>query len=229
MDKTRIYMGIPSTGHRHEFQNYQLREIEKHYAGRVELVYPVDCRFRTFHDFARNAIVDEFLASDCEVLWFLDADVVPGRECLRLITQAMPDWEAAACPYPVLVHDPQGAHPRIGFSIEPVLGHGLLTLADYPPNTIAFADFAATGCLFLKRSVFAKLEKPYFRFVYHPETCQVTMGEDYMFARMLAAQGIRFLVDYEMVCKHYKEVCLLDMIHFAQKQNEASKPPPATT
>src|SRR4051812_8912917 len=97
----KVYMGIPSTGDRVDSQSYALRVIEKRYADQVELVYPKDCVQRIFHDAARNAIVEEFLASDCDVLWFLDSDICPPPHVIELVTKHWDKWEAAGAPYPI--------------------------------------------------------------------------------------------------------------------------------
>ncbi len=91
----KIYMGIPSTGNRRDTQSYNLREIEKRYRDKVELVYPEQCIHRIFHDFARNATVEEFLKTDCDILWFLDSDITPPCDVLDLVVEHGEKWKVA--------------------------------------------------------------------------------------------------------------------------------------
>src|SRR3990167_8298778 len=99
-------MGIPSNGDRVDAQNYYLRRMEKQYGDRIEFIYPEIYIGRIFHDHARNAYVDQFLASNCDILWFLDADIIPAEKTLELITQHVDKWDMAGAPYPVWMTQP---------------------------------------------------------------------------------------------------------------------------
>lgn len=217
--KTKVYLGIPSTGERVDSQIYFLEEVKRRYGDRIELVYPQQCVHRSFHDFARNAFVEDFLASDCDILWFLDSDVVPPKHILDLITMHGDKWEAAGAPYPVWMVPPGGTETTVIFTAYKGIVENDHTkgigIAEVPRGGTDFVDALATGCLFLKRSVFEKLEKPYFQFKYDPETMQLREGEDLGFCLKVSKLGIRFFTDYSMVCKHYKKVCLLDVNNYA--------------
>jgi hypothetical protein len=212
----RVFMGIPSTGDRCDAQCYSLRAIEERYKGQVELVYPEICVYRSFHDFARNECVEEFLASDCDVLWFLDSDIAPNDKILDLITNHWDQWEAAGACYPIWMTPPGGSSTCVLFTAyKGVLEGKGITMTEVPRGGTDFVDGLATGCMFLKRSIFDKIEKPYFEFKYNPKSRQMTEGEDLGFCLKLAKLGIKFFTDYGMVCKHYKRVCLLDINNYA--------------
>lgn len=217
----KIYMGIPSMGDRWDFQNYSLRELEKRYAGEVELVYPERLCHRFGHDFARNEIVEEFLESDCDILWFLDADIAPPPHVLDLVTiHGSSGWLAAGAPYPLWMYPPghddlaclftvyngnaASEHGNQGLVMSPVLHSGT-----------EWVDGLATGCLFLRRELFAKLEKPYFQFKRKQESQEVVEGEDLGFALKLQRLGIKYFTDHGMVCGHYKKVNLLEVNNYA--------------
>ena len=93
MSKIKIYMGVPTTGTILDVQVTALRKIEELYGDQVEFVYPETCVRRMFHDFARNAIVDAFLATDCDILWFLDSDVAPPDNILDLVVEHGDKWK----------------------------------------------------------------------------------------------------------------------------------------
>ena len=217
----RVYMGIPSMGDRWDFQQYVLRELQERYEDEVELVYPKQCVHRFGHDFARNEIVEEFLASDCDILWFLDADVAPAPHVLDLVTIHGDKWLAAGAPYPLWLNTPGTQELGVCFTAykgnaptEDGKSMGLVMTA-VPKGGTEWVDGLATGCLFLKRELFSKLEKPYFAFKRDPETQEVKEGEDLGFALKLQKLGIKYLTDHGMVCGHYKKVDLLQVSNYA--------------
>jgi len=213
--KTKVYVGIPTTGTVADLQSYVLRDIAERYKDHVELVYPSMLCRRIFHDYARNGIVEEFMATDCDVLWFLDSDVVPQMHVMDLVALYLDKWEAAAAPYPVFIGQPGEQFPQIVYTIYNGRVGGGMGAANVPKEGHDYVDGAATGCIFLKRSIFEKLEKPYFEFKFDKETRALTEGEDLGFCLKLNKLGIKFFVDFSAVCKHYKNVCLTDVNNYA--------------
>lgn len=215
MKPVRVYLGIPSTGTRSDFQCYVLREIEERYKGRVELVYPKQCTHRIFHDYARNEVVKEFLETDCDVLWFLDSDIAPPHYVMDLVALHYNKWEAAGAPYPVFMSQPGQEQRQIVFTVYEGMNGGGMAPANIPMEGHKFVDGVATGCIFLKRGVLERMSAPYFEFEYDIETRGLTKGEDIGFCQKLAKLGIKFFVDFSATCKHYKNVDLLEMNAYA--------------
>lgn len=221
-DKIRVYMGIPSTGTRSDSQMYNLRLIEEKYGDRIEFVYPKQLTKRIFHDFARNCIVEEFLESKCDILWFLDSDIVPPVHVMDLITKHGHMWSAAGAAYPVqMMVENEPSIVFTGYRMK----EGRLQATGVYRQGLEFVDGLATGCLFIRRGVFDLLDKPYFEFKYRREDMFMVEGEDLGFCRKLHELGIRFLTDWSMVCRHYKTIDLLDMnnyaVEFANKKLKA--------
>lgn len=219
MKKTKIYLGWMSTGQSETMHLYLKRDLEERYGDRVEFVLPDLCVHRMFHDMARNGVVEEFLASDCDILWFLDSDIVPPTHILDLVVHHQDKWQVAGAAYPIYMQVPGTDEMGIVFtSYKGILkqgdGRGIV-MADIPQEGQEFVDALATGCLFVKREVFSKLEKPYFEFKFDKESRRIIEGEDLGFALKLHDLGIQFFTDYGMVCKHLKRVCLLDMNNYA--------------
>ena len=217
--RIKIYVGIPSTGDRIDIQNYFWREAQERYGDRIELVFPEMCVHRIFHDFARNEVVEEFLATDCDILFFLDSDICPPKFLFDIVVNHHEKWEVAGAPYPLWQTPPGSNEPAVLLAcykgiVENAANRGI-GVADVPASGTDWVDALATGCLFIKRSVFEKLEKPYFEFKYEPKTRKLIEGEDLGFALKLSKLGIKFFVDYACVCKHYKRVCLLDVNNYA--------------
>lgn len=219
--KIKVYMGVTSTGDRVDVQTYLFRDLQERYGDRVEMVFPDLCCHRFPHDFARNEMVDEFLSSDCDVLWFLDSDVCPPKFIFDLLINNYDTWQVAGAPYPLWMPAPGTSEPSILFTSY----NGVVTNADgktqgimmteVPQTGQKFVDAIATGCMFIKREVFDKIERPYFEFKFDHKTRRVLEGEDLGFCLKLNKLGIQCLIDYSMVCKHYKRVCLLDMNNYA--------------
>lgn len=214
MKKTKIYLGIPSMGNRCDVQNYVLRDLEKAYADKIELVYPDKCVHRMFHDFARNEVVKDFLQTDCDILWFLDSDIAPPPHVLDLITKYGDQWELAGAPYPVFM-TPEGYQgPQIVMCVYREDAKGLHA-SQVPMSGTDFVDGMATGCIFIKREVFSEVQEPYFEFKYNDKTRCITEGEDLGFCRKVNEKGYKFFTDFSMVCKHYKHVDLLEVNNYA--------------
>lgn len=208
--KIKIYMGIPSTGDRVDEQCYALRRLEKEYGDKIEFVYPDICARRIFHDFARNNIVDEFLDTDCDLLWFLDSDVVPKYDILDIVVDHYDKWMVAGAPYPVWMKN------KVVFVTYQYDGEKFV-VHDVPRNgqDYGWTDGIATGCIFIKRQIFDLLEKPYFEFKYRNEDRFITEGEDIGFIKKVNKLGYRFFTKFNSPCRHYKTVDLLEINNYA--------------
>jgi hypothetical protein len=215
---TKIFMGIPSTGDRNDAQTYFLRRIEQRYAGKVQLVYPEQFVGRIFHDYARNAYVEQFLQSDCDLIWFLDSDVVPPENVLDLVVNHGDKWKLAGAPYPVWMTVPGFETLQVVFTVYRGDGTGKLHAASIPESGTDFVEGIATGCLFIHREVIQKMSKPYFEFKYNPESREIIEGEDLGFCKKVGTLGYKFFTDFSMVCHHYKKVSLLDVSNTIELQ-----------
>jgi hypothetical protein len=213
--RIKLFMAHPSVGTRADIQCYTLREMEKRYKDRIEFVYPKQCVQRIFHDAARNGMVEEFLETDCDALWFLDADVSPPSDGLDFFLEETYDqWDLAGLPYPVFM-TPHGyscmqavvcVYNHDGIGLKP---------ARVPREGIRFVDGLATGCLFIKRKIFTEIERPWFEFKYDPTSRQMVEGEDLGFCLKVNALGYKFLTDFSKVCSHFKSVDLLHVMGYA--------------
>lgn len=220
--KWRVYMGLPSNGKVCDFQSYVLRDLVERYSDEIDLVFPDQLCQRIFHDASREGIVQDFLATDCDILWFLDSDVVPPKHILDLVTMHGDKWQCAGAPYPVFMAQPGESQRQIVFCVYSQISNDPKTGAPrIAPTTIPFEGLAntagiATGCLFIKREVFDKLERPYFEFKYDPITRQPIEGEDIGFILKMVKLDIPFFVDFSMVCKHFKDnIDLLEINNYA--------------
>jgi GT2 family glycosyltransferase len=176
-----------------------------------------------FHDFARNEIVQEFLDSDCDVLWFLDSDIAPPIHVMDLVALHVDKWKVAGAPYPLWMVAPGAETPSIVFSaydgiVESEDGtvKGIkMTAVPKSNSAIAWVDGLATGCLFIKREVVEKIPQPWFEFKFDPKTKKLKEGEDLGFCLKVSKLGYKFFTDFGMVCQHYKRVELLEMNNYS--------------
>ncbi len=219
--KIKMFMGIPSNGERHDSQNYFLRRMEKQFGDKIEFVYPEIFVGRIFHDHARSAYVKQFLATDCDLMWFLDSDIVPSERVLELITKHYDKWEVAGAPYPVWMSQAGYEGPQITYTVYKSMGEGKgLSPAPIPEQGIDFVDGIATGCIFIKRHVFEKLQEPYFEFKYDTSTREIIEGEDLGFCLKVNKLGYKFFIDYSMICHHFKKVSLLDVSNYVEMKKQ---------
>lgn len=219
----KVYMGLPSNGSVSDFQNYVLRDLADRYKDEVELVFPELLCQRIFHDAAREGVIQDFLDTDCDILWFLDSDICPPQHTLDLITSHGDKWELAGCPYPVFMAHPGEAHRQIIYTVYREIAPDPETkkprvapIPSIPSEGTDFVAGIATGCLMVKREVFSKISRPYFEFKYDPITRQPIEGEDIGFIIKMCRLSKPFFIDYSMVCKHYKNnIDLLEMNNYA--------------
>lgn len=228
--KRKIFLGLPSLGTRADTQVAYLRDHEKLYKDKIEFVYSNVVATRIFHDYARNEIVEEFLKTDCDAIWFIDADICPPPDLLSFVLQHWDEWEASGACYPIFCALPgkEDRSPMVQFTAYNGIAYnddgtakGIRLTAVPRDGDKQWIDALATGCMFLKRSVFDKLERPFFEFKYNEKTRAIKEGEDLGFCLKLNKVGIRFLTDLGMVCKHYKNVCLLDVNNYAMEMANA--------
>lgn len=213
----KIFVATPTTGVIADSQVHFMRMISERYKDEIQLVYPKQCVRRIFHDFARNAMVDDFMESDCDAMWFLDSDITPPVHILDLVTLHWDKWSLAGAPYPVFMEPAGQSMQKIVFAVYMDNPKGGMVPINIPDDGTDFVDGIATGCIFIKRGVIEKLKKPYFEFLFDPESRTLTGGEDIGFCKKVNALGYRFFIDYSMPCKHYKSVCLLDVNNYAME------------
>lgn len=215
--KTKVFVAIPTTGNVIDSQSFVLRDIAEHYKDQIELVYPEQCVRRMFHDFARNEMVEEFLRSDCDILWFLDSDVTPNKHVMDLVAIHQDKWQVAGATYPVFMKpgNKENILEVVFTCYKRNKESGNFTLEAVPKEGSAFVDGLATGCLFIKREVFGLMHKPYFEFKFKEANRDLAEGEDLGFVRKLNALGIKTYTDFSFVCRHQKNIDLLDVNNYA--------------
>lgn len=220
MKKQKVYLAWLSTGERRDEHLFLYKRLQEKYSDRLELVLPERSTFLVWHDFARNMAVESFLASDCDILWFLDSDVIPPSNILDLITEHGEKWKLAGAPYPVFMSVPGYRTQQVVYCVYSKRegADDILDPARIPDMGADFIDGIATGCLFIRREILEGLEKPYFEHIFDKETRHLDQGEDLGFCKRMMKAGNRFFIDYSMRCQHIKKVDLISVSDTIEEQ-----------
>jgi len=144
-------------------------------------------------DVAREQIVKSFKESSKEWLFFLDSDVYLEENALMKMIQKQ---------YPILSGLYCTRYPPIEPCCWRITENGRRPIK-FNYGDIVEAEAGGAGCLLIHRSVFDKIEPPYFEWSVgkRPEKFE-SMSEDFYFFRKIREHGFKFLVDTSIQCKH---------------------------
>lgn len=191
-------------------------------------------------DYARNLMVQKFLASDCDRLWFMDADTVPPPDVVKLlnvdadiVSGVTPTWgnqfanEPPAPGYTIYAYD----ETQRGMLHRPVYNDG-----------IEDVDGVGTAMMLIKRHVLEDRRlwqhpgyiafdgtpseigdddaPPVFREVRKPNG-QLDISEDLDFCFRAKRLGYRIAVHHGAKCHHHKRVDVLAVIDWGLRHAES--------
>jgi len=75
------------------------------------------------------------------------------------------------------------------------------TVLDYKDGDLVEVDACGMGCMLIKKSVFEKLEEPYFQYTPRSKT-SLQKGEDYYFCEKAKDAGFKIFCDTSVICGH---------------------------
>lgn len=157
--------------------------------------------FRTYTkgqpiDAARNTLVQKMQETNCDWVFFLDSDVLcPGDTIQRLLSHRLPIVS--------------GLYYTRHSPINPAMWRDagdkahFLPINDFQIGTLIEADVIGMGCCLIHRSVFDKLQKPYFKWTNGFQENGVS--EDFYFCNQAKSQGFHIFVDTSIMCEHEAE------------------------
>jgi len=173
--------------------------------------------------FARNTIVGDFLDTDADALWFIDADQSPYESAVRMLDTP----GDIVSGFTVGAQKPQPSDPgriAISWNVRPTDEEEEFGVELSPDDMKGTRDIAVagTGCLLIRRSVLtddrlllapreAGSPPAVFRTQYLPNG-QVTHGEDYDFCRRARALGYSVKVNMDARFGHHHTIDLLELI-----------------
>jgi len=141
--------------------------------------------------FAYNALKNP----DVTHLYFMDADVVPPNGTLqRLLDHDLP---IVAGIYPMNVD-----RPCWSFKYS----DGWVRRCNALPSEPVQVSAVGGSTLLVKREVFEKVERPWFKIVYkavEDDGRAYDEGEDEYFSRIVQEAGFDIVIDPTIICKHY--------------------------
>lgn len=176
---------------------------------------------------ARNEVVRQFLASDCEWLLMVDRDMgFPPDALYRLLSAADPVDRPIVGALCFASWATQGDGMG-GWRTEPMPtilrgnGDGLGTLELYPVDMVIRADATGAAFLLIHRSVLEKLERDWFT-PFVKDGVQ-EMGEDVSFCVRAGRAGFPLHIHTGVKTSHHKDVWLSEADYW-----RSYRPPPAT-
>lgn len=179
-----IFIGIPNTGTlRTELVSWLLKQ-------KAVIFMPQNRPI----DYNRNVIVREFLNTDCDWLLMVDSDVVPVTDVLLMANNNVAVCSAHVCTYV------KGERIPVGMTKN---NKGYHHNFKHSRPGLHKVDVVGTGCVMIRRDVFKKLNKPYFRFIYDKDGMLLN-GEDFNFSERVG--DVYF--DSRQKCLHYTTVAI---------------------
>ena len=164
-------------------------------------------------DVARNLLVEQFLRTDGDYLWFVDQDAAfLPRTLDRLMSRRLPIVSAlemmrleGPC-WPMALKGPPdpdtGKHRIQGAEVYAWIAQHMDAMTnapqmlDEPPqDSLLETTFTGCHCLLIRRDVLAEMEQPWFQ-GYNPG------GEDQYFCQKAGAMGIPTYVDLSVLVGH---------------------------
>lgn len=164
-------------------------------------------------DLYRNMVVEAFLATDNEWLWFVDSDIGVEVDTLyMLLDTADPAHRPVVSGiYPMLLNE--GQRPSIFYRgmDEQRQKITMIPFDTIPEDEVITVDGVGAGCLLLHRSLLEAMrnvfppQKPWFDMGTFDE---VPYGEDFTFCMRVKQMGYDITVNTHALVSHQKEVRL---------------------
>lgn len=146
---------------------------------------------------ARNQLVDMFLKSDCEYIFFVDVDLgLPNFGLKQLVEHKLPVVGG------LYFQRVPPHHPLICYQdVFTKDFHQYIHKREYKKGLVR-VDATGAGCLLIHRNVFKQLRKPYFL------DPPYSNSEDFYFCEKLKEKGIALYVDTDVVLTHSTETLI---------------------
>lgn len=196
MEKTKVFIAIPTAGLIHVDLMFFLLNLDKDYDVKVDYVIGGQIAHN------RNKLVDRFLKSKYEWLLFIDSDTLPPFDVLEMTKNGKD-----ICSGVYFQWKENKLIPLVYKKSETDFHEEYKVFNDVSDEELVEVDGFGAGCLLIHKKVFDKVEKPYFLFEYD-ENGLVALGEDFYFAEKAKKAGFKVWVDRKMVCSHFKVVDL---------------------
>lgn len=155
---------------------------------------------------ARNTVVESyFLPTNADWLAMFDNDIGPPENVVEAMLTAPPEADIVILPY--WVWDPRTLRPALCFGDWK---NEKMVPKDYTTPGWHEGGAGGTGAIFIRRRVFEKLEKPYFKIIMNDYEGQ-TMSEDIYLTSNALKAGCRIFTNASFICSHFRTIDLAEV------------------
>ncbi len=160
-------------------------------------------------EFSRNSLIEHHFHNDptWTHMFFLDTDVVPPKDCMRILLSA--DADVITGMYPLFI---QG---KVCWAAQEAGTTDWLLLSDELPNEPYKITAAGGGCLLVRKEVLVDVGYPWFenhyQEIFKNDGNGLRNGEDVDFCMKVVEKGYDIYAEPSVICKHYNQV---DMTEF---------------
>lgn len=152
---------------------------------------------------ARNLQVKRFLDSPFDILFIVDSDCVPKKNTIDMILNF--DLPILSIPHPAIKENDKGEN-ELGLMVLDSDGKGNY-VQNLPLKDLQKCDAVGCSGLAIKREVFERLEKPYFKFVFD-NNGYLSKSEDFYFCDKVKSTGYEIYAWCKEPQNHYVEVVI---------------------
>jgi len=158
----------------------------------------------------RRELVEFFLKTDYEYIWWLDYDhTFPINACSRLLEHKTDivgcNYRKRRFPNPTFIAHKSNSKNNITENSK------IVELNDKSPP-VEFVDIIGMGCCLVKREVYEKIGEPYYIIDYDKKK-KLEIGEDIYFCQKAKDNGYKIVCDNELS----KEISHVGIYHFKYK------------
>jgi len=178
MEKTKVFIAIPTTGNIRAELAFFLLHLDEDYDTEVLFTFGGGISHN------RNLLVDNFLKIEYEWLLFIDSDIMPPFNVLEMTKNGKDicsgvyyQWQEDKL-VPLVFRKRHNDYYKI--------------FNDTGEDDVVEVDGVGAGCLLINRKVFEAIKKPYFLFGYDDKVC-VSWVKIYISVRRHRRQDLRFL------------------------------------
>jgi len=209
MEKVYIALPVAVSG------NINIRLVQFLLEPRYEYQTIIGCEIGHQIAHNRNVLIDRFLKTDFEWIFFIDTDTVPPVNALDMTKNKLNicsgyyyQWTNKQL-MPLTFKKVEGGY-----------------IADIGKPTkiknVVEVDATGAGCLLINRRVFENIEKPYFLTPYNDEGIAISTEDIYFFKKVIKA-GYKVHMDTNIVASHIKTVDLLEVQQWNYKLRKQKK------
>ncbi|MBI4137102.1 methyltransferase domain-containing protein, partial [Candidatus Roizmanbacteria bacterium] len=160
----------------------------------------------------RNMLVEKALEQKPDYIFFLDSDMACPQETIDRLIYILKEKNADMVTG-LYFHKSKPYYPVIR-----QYKHGLFWNIENPSlGNIIEIGGAGMGCCVIRPSVFGKISKPWFRFIYEEGTNDIKLGEDVSFCKKMLENGMKMYCDTGLCAAHIgASIDIMDSLMFSK-------------